>query len=152
MTSTSARWQSSGARGLPLKSTAEAFWKYRLNTYKRGSYDKRLFKSGKSASRFSFKELRLPRPRALVRRPALQKLWISASPNFELRLLGKTTAITRDNLLQQGFGLSEPISIMADHAQRSQEIRYEAVRGSPTAARSYRCAKRTRSADRKNWY
>jgi len=41
---------------------------------------------------------------------------------------------------------------MADHAQRSQEIRYGAVRGRPTAARSHRCAKRTRSADRKNWY
>jgi hypothetical protein len=74
------------------------------------------------------------------------------SPNFELRLLGKAAATARDILLQKGFDLSEPSSIMADHAQRSQEIRYEALQGRTTAARSYRCAKRTRSADRKNWY
>jgi len=44
--------------------------------YKRGSYDKDSSKAEKSGSCSSFKELRLPRPRTLVRRPALEKLWI----------------------------------------------------------------------------
>ena len=52
MTSTTARWQSSGARDCHQSQTAEAFWKYRLNTDKRGSYDSGLFKSGKVWSTF----------------------------------------------------------------------------------------------------
>ena len=60
-----------------------------MNTYKRGSYDKRLFKSGKVCFTFQLQGAAVTETRALVRRPALEKSWMSARPNFELRLLGK---------------------------------------------------------------